>query len=523
MRKFTNKHNFVFIFTIFIVLLFLLIEMNFVAAYSSSPDEVGEKIFYSQIAKNGLLPITDYKNLNKTYKNVFKNRGVINNNQGVMLPIKALGNIYLNGSLFSLLINIMSIEEFLVLMHSIILLIAIIYCYKFVSLLTIKSNYLNLLIITPLLFVFNLYSDRTLNYYTINTLLCLFYFFKWYRKEKTNGIDFNLLLSSLFLSAAIVIRYEFGISILIFSFFLIALIVRKHRPPNILLFNVLPILICILIFFSNKIFYGGILQFGYSFISNATSQAYSEKINLPRRILSLIFIVKLRPEIILRNIWQYVIALFPLIFFPAVISYRTIISNKFITFLIVSISLFLIFYYGSNPTFHGYEDITIESSYARYFAPIYLPLFIYALPVYIFLFERVIRNKIIKFSTLALLTVISMLFVFNAAKADYENNIKYDNSLAQIKKTLPKNAVIFTNYWDKLFYKDYLVATLSNKAKTNQDYFTVMAKFHLDNPPTPVYYIAKDEKEGFDFSLFTRSNKGVKCNNINAFNMCKLE
>jgi hypothetical protein len=249
---------------------------------------------------------------------------------------------------------------------------------------------------------------------------------------------------------------------------------------------------------------------------------FTPNISIYEKIYKYFFVVGIRPFNAIRNTYYYIIALFPLVFFPALINIKSIKKYPIFSTTIFMICIYLIIYYGSNPTFHGFQEITMDSSYVRYFSPIYLLLFMFASLLYIKIFYLVPR--LLKLTIIMTITCLFLISFTTQTINDYQNNQKYILLLKNnINKIIPPNSTIFSNYWDKLLYTDYIVATLSNKTDSLNDYFYVMKKYYLDDKNRMVYYFPKDDAEKNEFSKFLNDNSDIRCTEVGTLSACQLK
>ncbi|MDP4010206.1 MAG: hypothetical protein Q8P53_04475 [Candidatus Shapirobacteria bacterium] len=510
----------IFFYIMFLLSILTLINISYINLYASSPDEVGEKITISNLAKNHFLPIEKFSELNQKYKNVFSTRGTVVNNDGLLVPYKSLGNTYILSSYLTLIDELINVEKIFIIFHAISILIFLIYLIQAVQLFTRKVNIIDKLFLITLFFALNLYLDRIINFYSLSIFISFYYLLKWI-KNNTRGYDVNLFCSSLAISTAVFIRYEFIVNLIIIFLIFCYLIIYKKKSPNILLFFLVPSVIALCILVSNNKFYDGYLNFSYS-MGHKKAGPFISNISIYERIYKFLFLVGIKPINAIRNTYYYIIALFPIIFIPALINIKSIKKYPIFSITVFAICIYLITYYGSNPTFYGFQEITIISSYVRYFSPIYLFLFMFASPLYIKIFKNI--PYLFKLMIIMLFTSLFIISFTTQKINDYQNNQKYTYYLKNnIKKTIPLNSTIFSNYWDKLLYNDYTVATLSNKINSLYEYFYIMKQYYLDDTNRMVYYLPKDDTEKSEFNKFLNNNSDIACTEINMLNACQLK
>lgn len=510
----------IFFYIVFLLSILVSINISYVNLYANSPDMVGEKIMVNNLTKNFVLPIKTYSQLNQKYKNVFSPRGTVVNNNGYIVPVKALGNIYMHSSYFSLINKFASIEQLFIIFQTLSTFIFLLFFIKTIQIFIKDLKLIDISFLITLFFALNLYPDRIINFYSLSVYVGFYYLLKWVKSGKKN-YDVNLFCSSMAISMAIFIRYEFITNLIVIFLIFLYLIIRKKKSANIFLFFLIPFTMAISILVSNNKFYDGYLNFGYS-MTFRKAGPFISGISIYEKIYKYFFVVGIQPFNAIRNTYYYIIALFSLVFFPALVNIKSIKKYPVFSITIFTVCVYLIIYYGSNPTFYGFQEITIVSSYVRYFSPIYLLLFMFASPLYI-----KILNNVPMLLKLTIITIITNLFLISFVTQtlnNYQNNQKYIFSLKNnINKIMPPNSTIFSNYWDKLLYTDYTVATLSNKTSSLNDYFYVMKQYYLDDKNRRVYYSPKDDAEKIEFSKFLNDNLNIGCIEVGTLNACQLK
>lgn len=517
-NNFFKKKNILILLVLYLFVQ-LLIKLSFSIPAPHSPDLTGEYLFIYQLVNNGELKITDNKKLNIDYKNVFAPRGTAVNDLGEILPLKAFVTNYTYAVNYLFLDDLISISDLYIIMQFILLFIYLLYVYKFLSI-SKGSMYIGVTVILTLSTIVNIFE--AIFFYSVFIFVSFYYLAKWIYSD-SRKIDPNLIISSLLISVSIFFRYELAIILIPISLLFLTFFVTKKANITSLVYFLFPIVIIITILISNNVFYGNYLNFGYSFDVQSKKSFEAKNTSVISRISHLLLLYGFQPKAILINFWNYVVALFPFLLFPILFSWKFIKQQLSISILIISICLYLIVYYGSNPSFYNHGKITFESSYVRYFSPIYLFLLVYASNFYINFYEKYFKNRTVFFIIISsLLIILSFVLFYDRSYKIYNSRAHYGEILSKFKEKVPPGSIIFSNYWDKILYKDYQVATISKKTDTLNEYFLNMRLFYLNNKNLNVYYIPRDDKEKMELYKFMSIDKKLSCKEINLFSACKL-
>jgi hypothetical protein len=188
--------------------------------------------------------------------------------------------------------------------------------------------------------------------------------------------------------------------------------------------------------------------------------------------------------------WIFIPAMLGVIFF--IIKNKKYNNNLFFYFLAYFfISLIIIFYYGSweihdNP---DPDRFTIGNSYTRYWLPVYLGAIPFA-SMFFLKMVNLIKNSfyriIIIISFLTLIAFISVNFVLFGSEEGliYSLARKKETALElrEVIKTTEENAIIITQYHDKLFFPQRMVIV----GRFDQD--DLLKKYYKLINFYPVYY-----------------------------------
>lgn len=250
----------------------------------------------------------------------------------------------------------------------------------------------------------------------------------------------------------------------------------------------------------NQILYGSYFYGGYNElntsvneISNISSGLFSSfNLSFLResllKLYDLIFYFGFKPRQSLSIFNDYVVKMFPFIFWPGVFGFLLVfIKNTYkrkrkINFYILAglfVSFFLVMYYGSwkfsdNP---GVGRVTIGNSYTRYWLPIYLWLMPLASWFLVYFSEALFSfNKIAKKTAyylklglqsvfILIYIIFSLSFVFFGSEEGlvywrYNNILDKNMAKVAISKT-EEDAIVVTRHFDKLIFPDRRVIVAS--------------------------------------------------------------
>lgn len=485
---------------------------------SSSPDETGDSVFIAKWAKDENLIIENYNSWNKNYNNVFSPRGAVVNDKGQIVPLKAIGDYIFFGFLYKPFINLINVQAFLTLFKILyIVLIAILFYYFF----NYKKDKQSLIILALLLVLPE--CQILLSPYSISFVASLLFLRKWYMSGK-NEINFNLISSSLTLALTLFFRYEYYVLSIPIFIWLLFKSIKLKKVKIFIAYLVAPLLTLILFLLSNKLLYGNYLTLGY-ILDNKSSDVFSSQTTLSIAKLSQLFVAYgFHPISIIENISRFVLIMYGFLFLPFLI--KTIKEKKFDDLGIITLLSFcyLVIYYGSNNNFYGNGTFDYDSSYVRYFSP----LILFTLPKAIEYYRDLLVNTFSKNKILCLL-LISLFIVFSIFRWSENFNslnlIKsnYSLTLNEAATIFPKNAVLFTNYWDKVLYPTYIVATQSKKVGDINSFYKTAINFKNDNINTPVFFIPIDMNEKNQFNLFINKQTNISCKQNSFLHSCELE
>jgi hypothetical protein len=273
----------------------------------------------------------------------------------------------------------------------------------------------------------------------------------------------NAILSSIFISLALVVRYSEAPWVLL-ALVILYLSNRKDISWNKILISLMTLTAVLLpILFLNNKLYGSPLISGYNLADSNLVDVAELGTMMGSNWLGNIF----------SNFWNYGIYLFWWLCLPALFGliwllkrYKKL-NKKQRLYLIVFLasSAYLIIYYGSW-VFHDNPDptkITIGTSYVRY----WLPIYVFSAPFLattLLKIKKLVAKLDYKYKILALilfLIVVSynFLFTFKLAEESIANNVLQDYKIIKDKvlQLTEPNAIIVAGYYDKLFFPDRLV------------------------------------------------------------------
>jgi len=354
-------------------------------------------------------------------------------------------------------------------------------------------------------------------------IIGLYYLLLSFEKDKI----IYYLLSALFLGGAIFIRTsEFiWLSLLILLIFLINW--KKLKIINLIIFLVTCLVSWLPIFYYNQILYGQFLAIGYNYnLIIETKNIWQSGINLLQQLLLPFGINKTNifqnfNNYFLQLFWWYFI-LFELGYFyflTKILSPKTdqqkVYHKKVILyfFLFTVFSLYLIIFYGSWK-FSDHPDpqaVTLGTSYARYFLPIY----IFSLPfISYFLFDIFTKSKILKVISGTIIFCLFFYFSFNLVFFEKEEglikvrkNIEDYQKIAQEAIPLTaENGVIIAERNDKIFFPQRKVIYELNNDQDYQSINLLLEKreiywwrFQLSNED--LNYLNNDLKKNYRWFL----------------------
>ncbi len=538
MKKFFLK-NWKLIVIIFLAFVFALItsSYNYIAQSHDyvkwgSPDENANYVFSKDYAQGGDLTIKERYNLYSgglIHPRSFKSDGPW------LKPLSFLGIILLYGKI-ALIFGV----DILPYLSPIFAGIGIIFFYLFIKrIFTEKIAFLSSLI----LFSFPVYLYYSVRSMFHNVLFVVFFIIFLYLLTyipKIKTIDKNksarflshkpkwsyiypLLasyFSGLFLAIAISIRtseiiWLFPILILAWFFYF-----KRISFIKIILFlgglftGILPM------FYYNQILYGAFWQGGYSEMndslltmgkssSDLVKSAVSKQTDVLKQawtsIKDTVFYFGFKPWQSIQMFIIYFAKMFWYLFIPFALGFLLLLSKIYkwprrLYLYILSLlllSVILIFYYGSwkftdNPDATSH---TIGNSYTRYWLPIYLGV----MPIIVIFLQRLVNlliprkvflSNFIKNSMLFLVIILIYLLSFNYLLFGSEEGLYYtyfnfkkdQKNIEKVWNNTEENAVIITEYHDKLLFPERKVIRGLLSDQNMNYYYSKVARY------LPLYY-----------------------------------
>lgn len=440
----------------------------------NSPDETANYFFANRFVKTGEMAYYEPQNL--LVDDIIRPRS-LNSINGKVLPVSFLGMILLYGSIAKIF------GVWIILFLTPFLAVAgILFFYFFIR----KVFNSNIAYLSSLLLFFCpaywYYSEKAM-YHNVGfvVFLIISLFFLLNKKFKL-----NILISGFFCGIALTFRtseifWIAGTFILLFFYY------RKQIKISKIILFVLGILIALSpVFYYNQNLYGSPLANGYSIGQSASVDSGTK--------LSFLFPFGIDFKLIVKNFYNYFIVLFWFLSLPAILGATIFLKSKKTKkqkayfWLYVFASIWLLICYGSWSIKDNisYSDITIGNSYTRYWILIY----VFALPFMAIFLKKLYYSGWIKQKIAFLLTIIYILFSVNAVFFANEESIlnvrknilTYQKTSKNILSITEKNAIIITEYGDKIFFPKRKV--ISSK---HNDY-SVFAKISCLSDQTPVYY-----------------------------------
>lgn len=298
-------------------------------------------------------------------------------------------------------------------------------------------------------------------------IIGLFYLVLSLEKQK----NFYYFLSALFLAGSLFIRTSELVWVTLLILLIFIFNRKSLRVMNLIIFISTTILVALPIFYYNQIIYGQLVSIGYGinlFIS--TDNILTSGVNLMGQII-LPFGIHINN--IYNNFYNYFInifwwyfILFELGFAYLIIKILSYKKSSKITrsvilyfFLFTIISVCLIILYGSwrvvdNPDPNA---VTLGTSYARYFLPIY----IFSLPIISYsLFDLLKKFKNLKIIIGIFIFCLFYYFSFNLVFLDKEEGIfkiksnirNYQSIASEVINITEKESIIIAEKNDKIFF-----------------------------------------------------------------------
>lgn len=365
-----------------------------------------------------------------------------------------------------------------------------------------------LLAVVGILFFYKLIKkifDKNIAFFS--SLMLFFCPSFWYFSEKSMyhniGFAVFLIIGLYFFSAknAAISGFFFGLAIafrnseiLLLALSLLILFLyykKKIKFKQIALFFLAFILPLLPIFYFNSQLYGNPLTNGYTVnIKNTENEALGIFFSL----ISIFFPFGFYPLKALTNFYNYFIQLFWFLSVPSILGFIIFLKNEKTkiqkAYLLLSclISLWLIFYYGSWQIKDNISasEIIIGNSYVRY----WLLIYIFALPLLVIFLKKLSDQKKRFFAFALIFTY--LIFSINTVMFQGEESIwavkknisSYQKTANKVFATTEKDAIIITEYGDKIFFPqrkvirnevaDYSVFKKINKITTSVYYYNTL-------------------------------------------------
>lgn len=198
-------------------------------------------------------------------------------------------------------------------------------------------------------------------------------------------------------------------------------------------------------------------------------------------------------------------------------------NNKMVKTLVYSLiplSIILLFYFGSNPTFYGFSQTRLQSSLSRYFLPIYVCLIIST--VY---FLSILKNCKIKTLFITILIVNIQIFTFGSAGSLIDLTLVKEKLYKYNKmvKTTPKKSIFIVKQYDKYIILDRPVMLMWNNEDLEKhpsiEYFYPL--LDIDRDLIPI--IQKLQNDGYTVYISTESLHAEKKLKKENYKLMKIE
>ncbi|MGH7204030.1 MAG: glycosyltransferase family 39 protein, partial [Candidatus Levyibacteriota bacterium] len=237
----------------------------------------------------------------------------------------------------------------------------------------------------------------------------------------------------------------------------VVFVFRKEVIYKYLLATTIAYLIVISpLFITNKQLFGNFLSFGYTASDDSGIKEHVPFIMAVVNKLTFFLLPSgFHPMRIFANVYTYIIAFVPLFFIFMILGVTNIYNNRttlakaYIIYFVI-LSIVILVYYGGG-VYWGLDYFTLDSSYIRYFLPIY----IFSIPI--------IANLVLTFPkkiSILLLSVViitSIINVHTVKSGIIEMNLRRISSNTQkdnLLKLIPTNAVVITTYSDKVIFPE---------------------------------------------------------------------
>jgi hypothetical protein len=326
-----------------------------------------------------------------------------------------------------------------------------------------------------------------------------FTFYAIHKKEKLYYI-----LAGLFFGLDAFVRLT-DITFLI-PIFVIVLLYRKNIKFKYLIYGSIAFIVSLLpALILNKNLYGGYLSSGYADATTNTSLHQSHLTALLHKLSFFLLPSGFHPRGIVGNASTYLFFFAPLLFGLAIISlvlYRKNINVRNYGIFFILITAWILAYYGSGK-FYGSQSFTMDSSFTRYFLPIY----ILVTPLAASQIARL--NEELCIATLVVVAFFSLHLFFYGQDGILQIKQRRESTSLAIKdfdNTTEDNSVIFTSLADKYIFPNRKVVAYGPYLDTNNlsknKIFTEgnMANYlkNLNNNGSPTYLY--NDRNDYDFN-----------------------
>ena len=474
-----RKLNYKWMLFIIIILYFLYISTLLLNSSPKfiSPDETINYYFSTIYSSTGNLYYSD--ELNKIASGIIHPRGsiYIDNNNNIV-PGKFIGFPFIVGNL---MVNLPLIWKYIT---GILSLLGVLLIYIIIKDISSKKNALlssGILIIMPAYFYWStmyLYENIMGCFFI---LLSLKYFNDVVLGEKKTPSEF---LAGFFLGMALFVRPDYVIFILP-PFLFICILYRRHiRVKGIIIAFIALMLPLIPLFYFNNLLYGNFIKTGFHTTYSLTLlQSTGQLVN----ISNVGFLMPLFDDFhcIINNFYELlklntVFVIF--IFFGLLYSIKNFKkeNNHFQIFYISSLTLYALFILKRS----AISLLLLHNSYVRYALPLYA-LSVFFISLFIIKYD----NRSIKPLIVLILIVTSITTAFPELEQNIKTTNEYFTMSEKIVKITEPNAVIFTHYWDKVFFPERRVGIVKeipgNKLNRSKDLCEIIIRIHETG--TPVY------------------------------------
>ena len=471
-----------------IILFFLILMLNFASSFNylhlkstPGPDSLQIDFFSNQLLSNGSLKYCS--NISYEGINIIGSRGMLETIDGCKTHGSMHGFIIINA-----LIKLSSKELFFA-FYYLFNLLSLFYFYRIEKIYFSEKNALLGLIIFSLLTPFFLYSNTDYNNipFLAFLLMSAYYFLK---ADGNEGAD-NFIIFPLLLGVAFTIRYP-DILFFIPFIFLKPLSHIKKDFKRYILSGLIFILFIIMIFIINLSLFGSIIGFSTASQLGLQTNFYSDRSNPIIPPFSFI-----DPNIAIKNTINYIIILYPLLFFIFLGVLRK--KNLFIWPLILSFISLVLIYFGGIWT--GFNDLIpspghVYDRYALIFFMFYtLFLTNYLIKVY---------NKRILIILLSISMILNILISFTSVGGimDFENShMKFKSTKQFFLNNTIEDSIVFTKYYDKYIFPERATAIYPSFNESTRVNNTVSLIIFFISLNKTIYFLEEDAYTNRDVYL----------------------